>query len=55
MGFPHIQGRVKREGAVNLINWNMVWKNSITVTYTPQLGYTWLLNRSRYIEDDTGK
>ncbi|KAF9667295.1 hypothetical protein SADUNF_Sadunf15G0007900 [Salix dunnii] len=33
----------------------VVWENSIAGTYTPHLGYTWLLNRSRYMEDDTGK
>lgn len=31
----------------------MVWKNSIA--YTPHLGYTWLLNRCRHMEEDTGK
>ena len=33
----------------------VVWENSIAGTYTPHLGYTWLLNRSRHMEDDTGK
>ncbi|KAL9390551.1 hypothetical protein Peur_019156 [Populus x canadensis] len=33
----------------------VVWENSIAGTYTPHLGYTWLLNRSRHMEEDTGK
>ena len=34
---------------------SVVWENSIVGTYTPHLGYTWLLNRSRHMEEDTGK
>ncbi|KAJ6416826.1 hypothetical protein OIU84_002664 [Salix udensis] len=33
----------------------VVWENSMAGTYTPHLGYTWLLNKSRHMEDDTGK
>ncbi|KAJ6420916.1 hypothetical protein OIU84_028322 [Salix udensis] len=33
----------------------VVWENSMAGIYTPHLGYTWLLNKSRHMEDDTGK